>query len=484
MPTLTPRHILMLLSAFWAGPLLAADLAILNGRVMDPETGLNAVRHVLIDKGRIIAVSETPITADRVIDAQGLVVAPGFIDLHAHGQDLISNRFQAADGVTTALELEIGVWPVRHYYASRKGRNLLNYGTTVSHPVARHAAVMGDEEVSGEQDTYRLQAFASPSARRPTSDTELDYTLELLREGMAEGALGFGFGITYTPGASHEEIYRAFAVAAELKALTFVHVRSAAMMGGDRLAPIQEILASAFATGASLHIVHLNSSTDTAVKTAMQMIRGAQQRGLDVTTESYPYSAGSTLIQSALFDNWRANYERLQWSATGERLTETSFDTYRKQGGFVIIHGRSEAHNNWLVAQPDVIVASDGITFALGASHPRGAGTFARILGHYVREQQALDLMTALRKMTLLPAQRLEQVAPSMRRKGRVQVGMDADLTLFDPARVIDRATYENSMQFSNGIEHVLVGGVPVVAAGKLVEGVFPGQPIYGRLRE
>ncbi|MEM7003827.1 MAG: amidohydrolase family protein, partial [Pseudomonadota bacterium] len=306
----------------------------------------------------------------------------------------------------------------------------------------------------------------------------------LLREGMAEGALGFGFGITYTPGASHEEIYRAFAVAAELQALTFVHVRSAAMMGGDRLAPIQEILASAFATGASLHIVHLNSSTDTAVKTAMQMIRGAQQRGLDVTTESYPYAAGSTLIQSALFDNWRANYDRLQWSATGERLTETSFDSYRKQGGFVIIHGRSEAHSNWLVAQPDVIVASDGITFALGASHPRGAGTFARILGHYVREQQALDLMTALRKMTLLPAQRLEQVAPAMRRKGRVQVGMDADLTLFDAAGVIDRATYENSMQFSNGIEHVLVGGVPVVAAGKLVEGVFPGQPIYGHLRE
>jgi dihydroorotase len=472
------------LLAIIANYVSAQDLVILNGRVMDPETGLDAIRHIVVENGRITSVSEDVPEATTTIDASGLVVAPGFIDLHAHGQDLPSNRFQAADGVTTALELEIGTWPVARYLDERRGNALINYGATVSHVIARHAAVEGHEDVSGDLRAYFQAAFGTESARRAVTADELAYTLELLREGMRQGALGFGFGITYTPGATHEEIFRAFAAAAESEAPVFVHIRNSTRMGGDRLAPIQEVISNAFATGASLHIVHLNSSTDESARAALELIRSSRQAGLDVTTESYPYTAGSTLIESALFDNWPGAYENLQWAATGERLTEETFQAYRKQGGPVIIHGRSEETNAWLVAQPDVIVASDGISFAAGPAHPRGAGTYARILGHYVREAKALDLMTALAKMTLLPAQRLESIAPQMKRKGRVQVGADADLTIFNPDVIIDKATYTDSMQFSAGIQHVLVGGVPVVKDGALVDGVFPGTPIYGRLME
>lgn len=460
----------------------AQELVILNGRVMDPETGLDAVRHVAVEGGRIVAVtSETP-RGETVIDAAGLVVAPGFIDLHAHGQDPVSNRFQAADGVTTAMELEIGVWPVARWYESRRGRALIHFGATASHVVARYAAIRGDLDVEGELGRYWQDAFGSDTARRAATGEEIEGTLARLEQGMHEGALGFGFGITYTPGASHEEIFRAFSAAGELEAPVFVHVRAADRMGGDRLGPIQEVLADAVAAGASLHVVHLNSSTDESAQAALALIRAARARGVDVTTESYPYTAGSTLIQSALFDDWHGDYSTLQWAATGERLTEETFRRYREQGGAVIIHGRSEVTNEWLVSQPDVMVASDGISFANGPAHPRGAGTYSRILGHYVRERGALDLMTALRKMTLLPAQRLEAIAPQMQRKGRVQVGADADLTVFDPQTILDRATYTDSMQFSAGVRFVLVGGEPVVRDGKLVEGVAPGQPIVGRL--
>ena len=253
---------------------------------------------------------------------------------------------------------------------------------------------------------------------------------------------------------------------------------------GVRWVRFKRFLADATVTGASLHIVHMNSTAGESAKTVLEMIRGVRERGVDVTTEAYPYTAGSTKIESALFDSWEGrtdeDYQRLQWPPTGERLTAESFERYRKQGGWVIIHGRDEETNEWIVAQPDVMVASDGIPFEHGPAHPRGAGTFSRVLGHYVRERKVLSLMDALRKMTLLPAQRLEAVAPVMKKKGRVQVGADADLTVFDPATVIDRATYNEGNVPSAGIIHVLVEGTLVMKDTSIQDGVFPGQAIRG----
>ena len=226
----------------------------------------------------------------------------------------------------------------------------------------------------------------------------------------------------------------------------------------------------------------MNSSAGNQARVVLDLIRGAQARGIDVTTEAYPYTARASLIESALFDGWTGRpaeaYERLQWVESGERLSEESFLRYRARGGWVITHGRSEVMNEWIVSQPDVIAASDGIPFSEGRSHPRGAGTFARILGHYVRDRGVLSLMDGLAKMTLLPARRLEGIAPAMAAKGRVQVGADADLTLFDPERVIDRATYDAPDRYSDGILHVLVGGDFVVRDEELVEGVAAGRAI------
>jgi len=212
------------------------------------------------------------------------------------------------------------------------------------------------------------------------------------------------------------------------------------------------------------------------------MIEGAARHGLDVTTECYPYTAGSTELQSAIFDpGWQENmgitYQDVQWAATGERLTAETFTKYRAQGGVVVIHVIPEEAARTAVANPSVMIASDGMPITGPKVHPRGQGTFARVLGHYVREEHALDLMTALRKMTLMPAKRLERRAPMFRNKGRIRLRADADITIFDPARVIDRATYDEPLQTSEGITHVLVNGVAIVKDGHLVDGVFPGRP-------
>ena len=458
------------------------DLLITGGRVMDPDSGLDAVLNVAVHDGVIVALTEDTLEADETLDASGLVVAPGFIDLHAHGQDLESTRYQARDGVTTAMELEIGVYPVAPWYAAREGRALIHFGASVSHQGARREAFGAEIAPIDGEGTLSL-GRGGAYLYEAASENELRRLTRVMERELDRGGLGFGFGITYTPGATHLELLRLFTVAADRKVPVFIHLRSAgAFRAGGAIAPFQEVIANAVATGASVHIVHMNSSAGETAPAVLELIRGARARGVDVTTEAYPYTASASRIESALFDGWADRtdevYQRLQWVETGERLTRETFRTAREQGGWVIMHGRSETTNEWVVSQPDVMAASDGIPFSEGRAHPRGAGTFARILGYYVRERGVLSLMDGLRKMTLMPAQRLETLVPRMASKGRVQVGADADLTLFDPARVIDRATYDAPDQFSAGIRHVLVAGTFVVRDETLVDGVTPGQAI------
>ena len=214
----------------------------------------------------------------------------------------------------------------------------------------------------------------------------------------------------------------------------------------------------------------------------LELIDGAARRGLDITTEAYPYTAASTYLESTMFDDgWQQrlgiSYGELQWEKTGERLTAETFAKYRKQGGFVIMHLMKPEWIERAMASPFVMIASDGMPYAPGA-HPRSAGTFSRVLGLYVREQKTLSLMEALRKMTLMPARRLEGIAPAMKNKGRIRTGADADITVFDAERVRDTATFEKGLSFSAGIEHVLVNGILVVRDGKTVAGAFPGKAV------
>jgi dihydroorotase len=240
------------------------------------------------------------------------------------------------------------------------------------------------------------------------------------------------------------------------------------------------MIADAAITGASIHVVHITSMANAQTGLMLEMIASARKRGIDITTEAYPYTAGETRLDSAIFDgNWQEQlgitYKDLQWVATGERLTAQTFAKYRKDGGFVILHSIPEEAARQAMANPDAIVASDGMIFN-GTGHPRGAGTYARVLGHYARDEKALTLMSAIRKMTILPANRLQ-----LQNKGRIKIGADADITVFDPARVIDKATFEKPNQYSEGIPFVLVNGVFVVRDGKIVEGVKPGTGIKAR---
>jgi dihydroorotase len=254
-------------------------------------------------------------------------------------------------------------------------------------------------------------------------------------------------------------------------------------------AALEEVLTASSETKAPLHVVHVTSMGLRDTPQLLAMIRAAKARGTDVTTECYPYVAGSTGLESALFDpGWqermRISYGDLQWVKTGERLTAATFERYRKEGGQVVIFMIPETVVRLAIADPLVMVASDGMPAAGASVHPRGQGTFSRVLGKYVREEKALDLMTALRKMTLMPAQRLEQHAPAFQTKGRIKVGADADVTVFDANRVIDAATFEKPLQYSEGIRFVLVNGVAVVSDGKLVQDTLPGRAARASLVE
>jgi N-acyl-D-aspartate/D-glutamate deacylase len=456
------------------------DLAIVNGRVMDPESGLDAVRNVGVRAGRIAAISTAAIQGRRTIDAKGLIVAPGFIDLHEHGQKPENYQFQAHDGVTTSLELEAGTADVAGWYAEREGKSLINFGVSVGH-IPTRMKVMKDPG---------SWLPTGDAAHRAATDAELAQIDQRIAAGLKQGALAVGMGINYTAAATRGEVLSVFRVAAQYGAPVHVHLRYA----GDKppetgRAALEEVLSAARETKAPLHVVHVTSMglRDTAYLLAM--IRDAKARGTDVTTECYPYVAGSTGLESALFDpGWqermRIGYGDLQWVKTGERLTAQTFERYRKEGGQVVIFMIPEEVVRLAVADPMVMVASDGMPAAGASVHPRGQGTFSRVLGKYVREEKALDLMTALRKMTLMPAQRLEQRAPEFKAKGRIKVGADADITVFDANRVIDAATFEKPLQYSKGIRFVLVNGVGVVSDGELAAGVLPGRAARAPIAE
>jgi dihydroorotase len=447
------------------------DTVIANGRVMDPATNLDAVRHVGIRAGKIAAVSAAPLSGKNTIDAKGLVVAPGFIDLHSHGQTPENYRFKARDGVTTALEMEVGVSPVAAWYRERNGRALINFGATVGELPARMAVM---------HDTGKLLP-RDKAVERASTVAERRQIHELLRRGLDEGALGIGMGIAYEPLTTREEVLEVFRTAAGRQATIFVHMRNGGPMEPGAIDSLQEVIADAAASGASVHVVHITSTGIRETPLCLAMIAGARERKLDITTEAYPYTAGMTDIASAIFaDGWQQRmggigFGDLQWAQTGERLTAESFARFRKQGGMVAAHSIPEEVVRFAVGNPLVMIASDGI-LEEGKGHPRAAGTYARVLGRYVREEKLLSLMDALRKMTAMPAERL-----GISNKGRIAVGADADITVFDPARVIDRATFEKPAQYSEGIEDVLVNGVAVVSRGALVDGAMPGQGVRRR---
>ena len=451
------------------------DLVFSDGRVMDPESGTDAVRNVGIRDGTIIEITSAPLTGRRTISAKGLVVAPGFIDLHQHDIAPEILWVKAADGVTSAFEMELGVTDIDKVYALSEGKAAINFGAAIGHPTIRTKVLTGDAPL---HDTP-----SGPSTSQAATPAQISAIGDALRDGLKRGALGIGLAIEYTPGARPIEILEAFKVASEFKGAP-VHVHVRFTEPPHHWMETAELFLGAVTTGAPLHIVHANSSFGSDAPRLFEMITAARARGLDVTTEAYPYISAATDIQSAVFEKWETwtdeRINRVIWPLTGERLTRATFPKFRAQGGLVIIEGMTEERLRPTLTSPLTMIVSDGGTGANGSAHPRIAGSFARVLGRYVREQKVLTLMDALRKMTLMPAQRLEARAPAMKRKGRLKPGADADITIFDPETVLDRSTFAKPFETSAGIPYVIVGGVVVIDNGAAVREVSPGRGIRG----
>jgi N-acyl-D-aspartate/D-glutamate deacylase len=462
------------------------DLVIEGGRAMDPETGLDAVRNVGIRDGKIVRISSEPLNGRRTIHASGLVVAPGFIDLHQHGQEMESQRVKALDGVTTALELEIGAPDVAQFLKSKEGRSLIHYGTSASHVAAR-AAVFGAplpaEVIGPHAGIPEILPKSGPATDRPATPEQIEAMRDRLRAELDAGGLAIGMGIQYTPGATRLEVIDMFRLAAERRLPVYTHMRSAGRVEpGSAIEAVSEVIGAAAITGAALHIVHINSTCLRDSLECLSMIEGARARGLDVTTEAYPYIAGMTAVNSALFNpGWREqlgiSYSDLVLPDTGEHLTKQRFEELRNSSTthWVLIFANTQEVVDKVIPHPLVMIASDG---AVG--HPRNAGTYSRVLAQYVREKGTVTLMDAIRKMSLMPAQMLERSTPAARQKGRLQEGADADIVVFDSDTIKDRSTFAKPMEPSVGVRYLVVGGTVAVDEGKIVPDVFPGRALLG----
>ncbi len=490
------------------------DVVLRGGRVIDPESGFDAVADVAIAGDRVAEIGTGLGPARTEEHVPGLVVTAGFVDLHSHVNTIAGLRLQALDGVTTALELEAGVSPVGAAYraAAADGRPV-NYGFAASWALARMEAV-GGLTPDGQIGTL-LGNLARPEWQREATPAEITAMLSRLSGDLAEGALGIGVLMGYAPAASPGEYLQVAGLAAAAGVPTFTHARDMIELVPQTLIDgAEEIVRAAGETGAHMHYCHVNSTSQRHIDRVLGVVARAQAAGSRVTTEAYPYGSGMTGIGAAFLAPERLG-ERdltprsLTFAPTGERIdSEARLRELRRDdpGGLVIIKLLDEddpADRALLMRSltfPGAIVASDAmpLTWAgpepdplawpvqpgTAITHPRAAGTFSRALRLLTRDSEAarggapFGLADALSKCSLLPARVLQDRVPAMRRKGRLQAGADADVVVFDPATITDRSSYTDSTRPSAGIRHVLVNGAFVVRDAGIVPGALPGRPV------
>ncbi|HWO65758.1 MAG TPA: amidohydrolase family protein [Umezawaea sp.] len=487
------------------------DIVFRRGRVVDPGSGHDAVADVHVRDGRVEAVSGAigPVGGAIEIDAEGLVVGPGFVDLHSHVHSVAGHRLQAMDGVTTALDLEAGLMPLRRAYAdaAADGRPL-NYGFSASWAGARARVLAGIEPDASRGGI--LPVLGVPAWQATSTPDQLDRWLGVLEEELADGALGIGVLMGYAPYSDPAEFTAVARLAARAGVPAFTHVRE--IVEADPSIPIdgsEEIAVAAAETGAAMHHCHVNSTSRRHVDRVLATLDKARAAGSRVTVEAYPYGAGSTGIGAYFLEperlaRWGMTPGNITILRTGERVADVArlrelratdpgaacvleyLDEDKAVDRELLLHS---------LAFPDSVVASDAMPVvwpdgtsesfdwplpAGGSTHPRTAGTFAKSLRLMVRETATWTWSEAFRRCSYLPARVLDDVAPSMRAKGRLAPGSDADIVVLNPESITDNATYFDSLRPSTGVRHLVVGGTLVVRDGVLDPTAFPGRAVRG----
>ena len=487
------------------------DLVISSGRVMDPETAYDEIANVGIKGGSIAVITKDEISGKETIDATGHVVAPGFIDIHAHGQNIGDYRMQAMQGVTTMLELESGVVPIADWYELQAQKNLpIHYGAAAGWTFARIATFTETKPEATAKYFQDAQGRMDWKMNIATPEQQ-EQILKLVEQGLDEGALGIGINAGYAPGYGQKEYFALAELAAKRNVATFTHVRYASNMEPkSSFEAIKELIANAAITGAHMHVCHINSSSLKDIHSTLKLIDNAFENNINISVGAYPWGAASTVVGAAMFsgEGWR---ERMGSTAENfqlgtKRMTEAQLTDYQKNnpGTFITWHFLDESNPDDLalldasILHPKILIESDEMFWMFmdehnhvinyegdewplpkdTFSHPRSNGTFAKILRSYVRERKLMSMQEALRKMCLMPAQTLADFVPQMKKKGRLQKGMDADIVVFDPETISDVGTYEAPNQPAIGVQSLLVNGTLVVADGKLVTDAAPGQPI------
>ena len=489
------------------------DLLIRNGRVIDPETGFDEICDVAVKDGIIAAVGTDLGPAGREIDATGLVVSPGFIDLHGHGQSVAADRMQAFDGVTTSLELEIGALPVAEWYDHQATvPRVLNYGTAAAWAFARRAA-FGGFIPNGK--TNPLNHMGGSNDNRWTTDAaspgQTDTILALTRQALEEGAIGIGTPNGYLTGTGLKELSLVCDLAVEFDRPTYTHI--AYMANIDPKSSVESyirLIGLAGATGAHMHICHLNSTSLQDIDRAVEIIAKAQAQGLHVTTEAYPYGTGSTVVGAPFFADpdftkrTGSDYSDIELVKNQHRFTDRDDimrAAHEEPTDLVMWHyldiDVNAEHRRMLdasVTYPGGSIASDAMPWVRPdgsiyegtewplppemSSHPRSSGTFTKFLRDFTREREVMPLIEALAKCTIYPASVIERCTPQIARKARLRAGFDADITIFDPITITDSATFTDMNRPAEGVMHLLIGGTPVIANGQLDTAAAPGQAI------
>ncbi len=491
-----------------AVPTIAADydVVILNGRVMDPETNFDDIRNVGIKDGKIAIITRDEIKGKETINAKGLVVAPGFIDGHQHCIEPYAYRLMLRDGRTTIMDLEIGAYGPRidEFYKKRVGNSPVNFGASVAHEFARAAVLDGfsDWKYLYTPDAVRSRVKQGWSVTRPTLE-QGNQILAQMDEGLRKGGLGIGSTVGYMrAGVSSREIFELQRLAGKYGRYINMHFRLTPGDDVQEVMGIQEMLANAAALGAPAIAAHFNNPGYNMVHELLVRMR---EKGYNVWGEIYPYNAGSTALNAVFLEPevWvkalgNKYEETLQDVATGEFYTQAKREEMLKKDPTraMIVYKTPESWVVDWIKMKGVAIGSDGMPIVpddgltwdtpydkLPNTHPRFSGSFAKVL-RLARENN-IPLMQAVSMTSYNYAKPLGDMGlKAMQLRGRMQEGMVADVTMFDPETVTDNATFAKGTLPSTGIPHVIVNGIVVMKDSEPIKRFNAGQPIRFEVQE